>query len=334
MQLPGSGNRHFVLYINAKTYPTERVQIMKKIDLSNNIAFFRGAVAPFVRMNKELQEFYSSIESWKIRSNCPSGMKIVMQSNAEKLQIAVEFGSAARQVFTTDVEVDGSITTFDGPGTHTIELAPGMKNIIIYPPHLVELAKFEVSVNADAVVEPVADTQSKLLICGDSILQGMTCSSPAKASVVLTSKALNMHLHNTSVGGALMNPIPVKATLDMGGANDIAVVGFGANDSAQQKDVALFRSQVRQTLEYLSSFPGKSIIITPIPSTEARVEEPRPLYCSIIREEHAAFPKVKLLEGESFYPANNPDLFVDGLHPNDEGMKIYADGLIKAISEL
>ncbi len=257
-----------------------------------------------------------------------------MQSNAEKLQITLEFGSPARPVFTTDVEVDGNLTTFEGAGVHTVDLAPGMKNITIYPPHLVELAKFEVAVNVNAAVEPLADTQNKLLICGDSILQGMTCSSPARTSVVITANTLNMHLHNTSVGGALMNPIPVKATLDLGGANDIAVVCFGANDSAQKKDLELFRSQTRQILEYLSNFAGKSIIITPIPATVPTVEDNRQNYCDVIREEHADFPGVKLLEGESFYPANTPEVFVDGLHPNDEGMKIYAAGLLKAIRDL
>lgn len=306
---------------------------MKTIDL-NNMAFFRGAVAPFVRMNKDLMDFYSSTESWKIRANCPSGIKIVMQSNAEKLQITLEFGSPARPVFTTDVEVDGKLTTFEGDGVHTLELTPGMKNITIYPPHLVELTKFEVAVNDNAAVEPLADTKNKLLICGDSILQGMTCSSPARASVMITANTLDMHLHNTSVGGALMNPVPVKATLDLGGANDVAIVAFGANDTAQNKDLELFRSQVKQVLEYLSNFAGKSIILTPIPAMVPTVEPNRHIYCAVIREEHANYPKVKLLEGESFYPANTPEIFVDGLHPNDEGMKIHAAGLIKAIRSL
>ena len=114
----------------------------------------------------------------------------------------------------------------------------------------------------------------------------------------------------------------------------MAIVALGANDTAQNKDLELFRSQVKQVLEYLSNFAGKSIIITPIPATVPKVEDNRQTYCAVIHEEHADFPKVKLLEGESFYPANTPEVFVDGLHPNDEGMKIYAEGLIKAIRSL
>ena len=182
---------------------------MKKINLADAPEFFRGACKPFVRMNQQLLDFYSSPETWKIRTRCASGMAVVFETDSENLEISVEFGEAARQIFTTDVEVADMITTFDGAGVHSMKLAPGKKVVTIYLPHLAVLNKFDVKVDDNAQVLPVADNRPKLLICGDSILQGMTCSSPAKASVVIAAKELDMILHNTSVGGAKMEFSPV-----------------------------------------------------------------------------------------------------------------------------
>ena len=307
---------------------------MKKINLTDAPEFFRGACKPFVRMNQQLLDFYSVTENWKIRAACASGMAIVFETDSENLQITVEFGEPARQVFSTDVEVADMITTFDGAGTHTMNLAPGKKVVTIYLPHLAVLNKFDVKIDDNALVSPVADNRPKLLICGDSILQGMTCSSPAKASVVIAAKELDMILHNTSVGGAKMEFSPVEATVEFGGSkDDVIVVGFGANDAAQKVDLDYFRNSTNKILSAISNFAGKAVIISPIPTTN-EFESRRPIYSNIVREEAAKYPKVKLLDGDQFYPANRDDLYVDGLHPNDEGMKIYAAGLIQAVKEL
>ena len=304
---------------------------MKIIDLISNPAFFRGAVQPFVRMTPGLLDFYRQNENWLIRSNCPSGMQIVMCTDASAMEISLQFGKAAREVFTTDVQIGGKLLTFDGAGPHRLELSGAKQTVVIHLPHLVEIENFELKVNGAATVEAVSENRAKLLICGDSILQGMTCSSPGRASVALTAGELDMVLHNTSVGGAIMQPVPVQETLKLGKAGDIAIVGFGINDAAHLTDAELFRERTAKVLEHLAGFAGKAFIITPIPAA-VDAEQNRELYSQMIRDEQKRFPQVTLIEGASFFPAD-ASLFVDKLHPNDQGMQIYAQGLIKAIRE-
>jgi lysophospholipase L1-like esterase len=50
----------------------------------------------------------------------------------------------------------------------------------------------------------------------------------------------------------------------------------------------------------------------------------------MIREEHRNYPAVNLIEGETLLTADDRN-FVDGLHPNDYGMEIYAGNLAAAI---
>lgn len=306
---------------------------MKNIDWQNNFALFRGAVAPMNRMTDGLMEYFGTNPAWKIRAACPSGIRLIFTTDAVKLEISTVFGDAARQVFTTDVEVDGKLTTFDGAGPHTLEMAPGCKKVVIYPPHLVVLNDFQIKVNQTAAVEPVAENRPKLLICADSIMQGMTCTSPARALVALTANALDLNLHNTSVGGAIMQELTMRETLQLStGANDVAVLALGCNNAAQSTDLDAFRKETAGALKLLAEFPGKAVVVTPIPALTVDAEKLE-VYRQIIRDEKQHYPQIALLEGTSFYPAE-ANLFVDGVHPNDEGMQIYANALTKAIKQM
>ncbi len=300
---------------------------MKKIDWQNHNGYFTGTVAPMQRMTPELLEFYSSPDVIKIRANCPSAVVMQFKSNTENLRISMEFGGQARQIFSADIFVDGSLTTIDGAGTHDLALPEGEKSIVIHLPHLVEIPELVVEVDDNATVATIENTLPKLVLCGDSIMQGMTCSSPSKALGAIAAKKLNMTLHNLSVGGAVMQPIPVAEAVKLNG--EITVVGFGINDANKVTDTAVFRERTRQVLTILSQASGKAFIVTPIPAL-VDAEKRREIYSSIIREEHQAFPQVKLIEGTTLLEACE-EYFVDGVHPNDQGMMIYGSNLTSAI---
>ena len=161
-------------------------------------------------------------------------------------------------------------------------------------------------------------------------MQGMTCSSPARASVVLAANALDMDLHNTSVGGAVMKELTARETLKFSSSDkDIIVLALGCNNAAQGTDPELFRQETAGAMKLLAEFPGKALVITPIPALTVDAEKLE-FYRQIIRDEKQKYPRIALLEGTSFYPAE-AELFVDGVHPNDEGMQIYAQAIVKAI---
>ncbi|MBE6380776.1 MAG: hypothetical protein E7047_07590 [Lentisphaerae bacterium] len=301
---------------------------MEKINWQSRPELFTGTVTPMQRMTPGLLDFYSYSDVVVIRAESPSAVTMQFKSNTTRLQIAMQFGGAAREIFTTDVFVNNRLTTLNGDGVHDLELGSGEKDIAIHFPHLVVIKNLEISIDANASLLP-RKPAAKLVLCGDSILQGMTCSTPSKALGVLTAGELGMELHNTAVGGAIMQPIPVEEALKLNGA--ITIVGFGINDAAHETPIDLFRERVRQILTLLSQAAGKTFILTPIPAL-VPAEANRELYSNIIREEHRNFPAVNLIEGAGLLTADN-DYFVDGLHPNDSGMKIYAGNLTNAIRQ-
>ena len=303
---------------------------MQITDLQNRAELYRGCVTPGVRMNENLLAFYSDCEARVIRARAASGVQIAFVTDAVEMEYSIVCGGAARQIFTSDIFINGELTTVDGSGPHKFSMAPGEKKIVIQPPHLVVVEKTTLAVNAGAEVKAFPGKKTKLLFCGDSIMQGMTCSTPSKAVGVLLAEKLGMELHNTSVGGAEMRFEPVAETISFGG--DVLMVCFGINDCFHKTPAELFRERTVKVLSLMKNFSGKSFIIVPIPNMRVELE----LYesfCQIIREEHKNFPEVNLIESANFYPARE-ELFVDGTHPNDEGMKIYADGLYEVMKEL
>ena len=303
---------------------------MQKIQLETRPELFRGCVAPLVRMTQNLFDFYSTREALVIRAHAASGVRIVFLTDASDMTLSLAFGGAAREIFTTEIVINGTHSVFDGAGPHKITMAPGEKSVVIHLPHLVVIEKIELAVNDGAFVKEAPAKEKKLLICGDSILQGMTCSTPAKAVGTLLAEKLNWEFHNTSVGGAEMRFEAVEETLALGG--DGIVVCFGINDIPHGTPLDLFRERTAKVLALLDKFAGKAFIITPISNTNISAAERKPI-CDIIREEHKNFPGVTLIEGAEIVP-ERADLFVDGTHPNDEGMKIYAEGLAKIIAPI
>lgn len=300
---------------------------MQKIDLVGSLEFFRGCVSPGVRMNEKLFEFYSIPETRLIRAKCASGVVIAMITDAVQMEYSVAFGEKARDIRTTDIVIGEETVTVEGQGPHKLTFAPGEKEIRIHLPNLIVVENIEISINDGASIKPAAADMKKILICGDSIMQGMTCTSPTRSVGTLLAKHLNMQEHNTSVGGARMCWEPVAETLSFGG--DVALVGFGINDAASNTPVEQFREQTCKILELLSNFKGKSFIVIPISCLKIELEKSEP-YRQIIREELKKFPKVTGIEGPEFYPAEE-DLFIDRIHPNDKGMALYAENLARII---
>ena len=296
---------------------------MQKIELGSRLELFRGCVAPGVRMSDELSAFYSDTPARITRARSASGIRIALVTDAVEMEYSLAFGAASREVYTSDIVADGKVTTVEGAGPHKFSFAPGEKEIVIHLPHLVVAEKIFLAVDDGAFVKAAPQKARKLLICGDSIMQGMTCTSPLKSMAALLAEKLDMDFHNTSVGGAVLRAEPVAQTIALGG--DVILVGFGINDTVRPTPPEQFREQARKVFELLENFPGKSFFVVPLPTTKV---DPvcREEYCRMIRDEHTAFPGVTLIEGADFYPADDA-YFVDGLHPNDKGMALYADSL-------
>lgn len=301
---------------------------MKEIELRDRPEIFRGCVRPGQRMSDALLNFFDTAPKRLLRARCLSGVRLRFVTDSPELEFSLHFGSPVRPVFTTDFLINGEIRTVDGSGPHRLELPPGEKDIVIYLPHLVEILQMELKLADDAAFRTSPETRKRIIFCGDSIMQGMTTTSPIRSAASLAAKNLDLDFINTSVGGARMNPEHVRLSAALGG--DFLVVALGVNDVLAKTDPEQFRRNTANALKELAAFPGGKLLILPIP----RVASPEPdltPYREIIRSE-AAFLSVPTRDGYDFFPAK-AELYCDGTHPNDAGAKIYADFLTQTIQQ-
>ena len=303
---------------------------MKIVNLNEHPEFFRGCGAPGRRMTDKLVELFSTADKYLWRALCPSGVRLDFITDSAEIEYTLTFGKPVRQIFTSDIFIDGKLTTVDGEGPHTIAPGSGKKHVVIHLPHLVVLENVELKISDDAVIEAAPAPEKRLLICGDSICQGMVTTTPSKALVPRAAAALGMDFVNTSVGGARMSAEHVEYTMEIPG--DILVLALGVNDAIGKVSYDEFRTKTEAALAAMAEFSGKKMLILPIPNVAASTPD-LAVYREIIRFAAASYPQIKLLDGYEFFPAQ-AELYFDNTHPNDAGSEIYAAALVNAVKTL
>ncbi|MBP5638617.1 MAG: hypothetical protein J6X55_04010 [Victivallales bacterium] len=291
------------------------------------------------RMTPELFNIYGYSESADIRAKCPSDVRIRFKTDSKTLGVKLCYGRAARKLYSLDVAVDGQKAVIllpeeeGGPLDATTDLpGNGIHSVEINLPNLIESEIISLRVDDGSKLEPPNPYQGKLVVVGDSIVQGMTCSHPSDSTFARFSRLTGMDVHNLAVGGAVMDPAPLAASRALGGTE--VVVAFGINDFSTSKPMAKFSSQTREVCELLQSDPRHPFIVVPIPYPGENGPNKENLtsddYREVIRKTAAEFPRITVIDGMQFFPMEEP-LYVDNCHPNNLGMAVYAHVLASMI---
>ncbi len=317
------------------------ISLLEHRDFVYGVAGVRNGKNGFVfeRMTPELFEIYGYSESAEIRAKSPSDVRIRFRTDSRTLGVTLNYGRAARKLFVLDVSVDGMeakslVPEQDGgPLDMTVDLpGEGMRTVEINLPNLIEVEMASLRVDDGAKLEAAEAYHGKLVIVGDSIAQGMTCSHPADSTFARFSRMTGMDVHNIAVGGAVMNPAPLAASRALGGTD--VVVAFGINDFSQAKPLAKFQEDTRGVCELLQSDSRRPFIIVPIPypgeNGPNKAELTSDDYREVIRKTAAEYPRITVIDGMQFFPMEEA-LYVDNCHPNNLGMAVYARTMASVI---
>lgn len=292
----------------------------------------------FDRMTPALRALYGTAEGALIRARCQTGIRLRFESDTDSLRLSLRLGRAARAINVVDLIVDG---VFQASFTGTLAVQPWTVELFANPdrrprrfelwlPYAVESWVVSLEIGDNATLKPLPPEPVTWLVIGDSITQGMTCSSPARTYAGLAARAAGFNHHNTGVGGAIMDPAA-------GGAAAIpatfATVAFGCNDWNRCLPLAEFESATLGLFDALLALhPGLPVgLITPLPAVWATGEKNKSdvwleSYRDVLRKIAPRFPAARLIEGPQLVPAD-PGCFVDGIHPNTTGMAVVARNL-------
>jgi lysophospholipase L1-like esterase len=298
------------------------------------------------RHTKKQTDYYAKAnESWSIRSRCPAGIQLRLQTDSQTLDMAGFVRDGARTYAGVDVEVDGRAITALRLDTseeeQTLRLFEfpnrAMRQVTVTFPQSAIVELLAVTLEDDAQIAPFPESTTKYLAIGDSITQGMDARGPASAYVVQLARMMDAELLNLGVGGHIFDLDAMDDDLPY--TPDIVTVAYGTNDWTRE----FTREQIADTTtQYLSRLldtvakSAKVYVLTPL--WRAIGEEVKPggtllEFSETIASAASGVSGIIVIDGTTLVPPRL-EIMPDGTHPNDEGFLHYALNLHKTMSRV
>ena len=281
------------------------------------------------RLTERQREWYcAQSREFSDRANCTAGISLRFITDAPVLRFSYEVISYCRSRNVCDLFEDGvhtsSVRLADmqsrGEAVFVRE-TQGQAEIEIMLPNTCGLRITEIDFGS---WQALPQQEKKLLILGDSILQGINTYHPSCALGNLLAYRMNAEVVNQSVGGARFVPeLLEKLDFDP----DSILVALGANDAfsgddAYEQTIPAYFKRLREL------YPDKPIAaVTPVfcmkLKTDAAIADRFDAVHALIKTE-AEKNGVRVIDGNPLVPHTAKFFNEDGTHPNDLGFMQYA----------
>ena len=225
---------------------------------------------------------------------------------------------------------DGAVTLrFENP-SH----APA--HVVVYLPCLMSVAVGNLSTNGSLEHAP---ERGYLLALGDSITQGYVVGNPGGSWPARVSRALGLDLVNQAIAGHRFDVHTLRGMKLLRENPPAAiVVAYGTNDwSHTQTAAELVENMTRYLAKLAERFCDTPIFVLS-PVWRADIDEPRvhgralAWVGSVLCDECARLG-LTFVDGTDLVPADT-SLYADGrLHPNAEGARLMAAGVLERLTE-
>jgi hypothetical protein len=224
---------------------------------------------------------------------------------------------------------------------HFSSLKPGERQYYLYLPLYNKVKWMQIGVPEKAIMKPLPiRTEKPIVIYGTSITQGGVASRPGMAWPAILSRKLNMPIINLGFSGNGKLEESVTHLLTELDARIYIIDGLGNMTGFPSDTIAARLVTTVQTLH--NKKPDVPVIIAEDPhpaiqSLDLRIDS---IYQHINNISDSVYRKLKasgmkhlyLLTAESI--GFNMESTVEGLHPNDYGMILYANAYEKMIRKI
>lgn len=318
-----------------------------ELDLMEKRELIRGAFSVhespngviISRMSPALLNLYQKrSDALDIRANCTSGIRLLMRTDSSRIQVKFQGLRESRQIRSASLFVDNVLfceAHAESAGQTFLldaSLPAGVHELCIYLPPLIETIISSVKLDDTSMIAPVEHKKRNFLFLGDSITQGMTVSHAHLPYPSQIARALDADFVNLGVGGEVMYGDLAGLVKDYDW-NSI-FIAYGINDYMGCRKIDDVIDGCMTILKGVTNRPNSKVfLISPVSLTSSQINEfdfHVDCYRNAIMETAQMFPSVVRIDGKTLLE-ENADLFVDGLHPNDTGMQLYANNLLNQI---
>ena len=274
-----------------------------------------------------------------------SGIKLDFVTKATKLSLKLNvtyISESFKDGFSHDVLVNGNlIGRLDGPDVSgkyekSFELGEGEKTVTVYFPW--NARTDIISVDLDGTDEPptLAKRRFTMIHFGDSITQGYSTVYPADSYASLVAKGLDARSINKGIGGEVFFPALAKLPDEI--SPDLITVAYGTNDWSK-KPLDVFDKNSKEFYQNISAtYPdAKIFMLAPLWRKDLFRENRKFEFSHVaehLKEIADSLKNVHFIDCFDFIPHDEKYFYDAYLHPNSEGFALYADGVIKAITEI
>lgn len=286
------------------------------------------------RFSKEQRDFYESESGWfGHQSRCPAGAFLFVKkcgkisfdfySNQEGLE-SIPFNCLTED----GVSKTYNLSLSDNKGKAEFDF--GGKDVKIYFPYAIKVGFKNFVIEGEA-----EEKNDKKIFCfGDSITQGYYTEEMSSIYPSRLGRKYNVEAFNFGVGGYFIRP-GILNDKDLLGTPEFITFAYGTNDWFYEND---FTEGIKTVFDTISErYKGIPVfIILPLPR---RVQNDVKKGGTL---EDVRQDIIKAAEGyENFHVLRcaadldfDKHLSADGVHPNNEGLKYFADDVLAKIEDI
>ncbi len=217
-----------------------------------------------------------------------------------------------------------------------VALPEGENRVTLVMPSHASYAKFiSVELSDNAKFTP-HNYKLKMAFFGDSITQGWDATYDSLSYAWQVARFFDAEMWNTGVGGNVFLPDFAGKREDF--EPDVVIIAYGTNDFATRPSLESVKENSAEFLKRMKQLYSKSKIFVLLPIWRGDLENwnnPMGTFedCRMTIKETAQELSLNVIDAYGFVPPME-EFFADKvLHPNATGFGIYAQNLIKVLSD-
>ena len=297
------------------------------------------------RFTEAQEAFYKGVKDEHYdRTFATAGVVLEFDTDGEHLSLDVRCSKgSSRRWFAHSILVNGkSVGTLGGeyPEGGYVDvngswaLGEGMKRVKILFPWSACSKIRGLTLDEGAAFEPVRK-EGSVLIYGDSITHGYDSSVPERSYASQLAEYLDADCINKAIGGEVFRPGLAELKDDV--QPTLITVAYGTNDWNNKTPETIRENATAFFANLRCNYPHVPIVIL-APVWRKIWQEVRPGgdfrgVAEILKEIAGELGNALVIDCFGFIPQELSLYSPDGTHPNDDGFRFYAEGLISALKE-
>lgn len=297
------------------------------------------------RFTREQENMYQAVNAEHyLRTFATAGVTLEFDTDSKYLSLAVAVGKGSSRLwFVHSIFVDGKpVGQLRGDLTppelcnaeERWELGEGQKRVkILFPWSAGSMIRW-LELDDGAQFTPVVK-KKKILLFGDSISQGYDAALPEDSYAAILAEYLAGNCLNKAIGGEIFRP--ALAALKDDGPVDLISVAYGTNDW-NGKTPDLWEPEARAFFVQLrKNYPDtKILVLAPVWRGDWQSSKPGGDFrqvAEVLREIAEMIGNARFVDCFGFIPPDPACYSPDVLHPNSQGFRHYAAGLLEVLKK-